>query len=311
MIVTVTMNPAVDKTIFLDGLHRGTLNRMKRVVMDAGGKGINVSKTIAALGGNSIATGFLGGNNGRFIEKTLKHAGIRTDFVHMDAETRTNYKIMEADGTLTELNESGTEISAQKFSELSQKLCDYAEENTLFVLSGSVPPGISPDAYGRLIRRLKKQGACVFLDADGEMFCRGMAEHPDFIKPNRREALQYYGLSEETENQELIRYAGKFLKSGTDFAAVSLGSKGAAFLTNEGEYFAEALPVKAVSTVGAGDAMVAALCMGYEMKLPLREQMIFAMAVSAGAVETEGTKPPTMKRVRELTKQVVLKKCQP
>lgn len=100
MIVTVTMNPAIDKTVDIQRMEVGGLNRIQRVEMDAGGKGINVSKTIRALGGNSVATGFTGGNAGRIIEDVLKDQGITTDFVHVEGETRTNQKVVEKSGRL-------------------------------------------------------------------------------------------------------------------------------------------------------------------------------------------------------------------
>lgn len=104
MIVTVTMNPAIDKTIDIESLEQGGLNRIQHVEYDAGGKGINVSKTIRQLGGKSVATGFLGGNAGKTIENVLTEQGIASDFVWVDGETRTNTKVVEKDGTVTELN---------------------------------------------------------------------------------------------------------------------------------------------------------------------------------------------------------------
>lgn len=112
MIITVTMNPAIDKTVEIGQLQAGGLNRISRVEYDAGGKGINVSKTICELGGESIATGFIGGNAGRTIEAVLKEKGISCDFVTVDGETRTNTKVFEASGAVTELNEPGPVIGS-------------------------------------------------------------------------------------------------------------------------------------------------------------------------------------------------------
>ena len=111
MIVTVTMNPAIDKTVDIGKFERGDLNRIKRVEIDAGGKGINVSKTIRELGGESIATGFVGGTSGTIIKQVLTDLGLRTDFVEVKGETRTNLKVVEETGEVTELNEPGPEVS--------------------------------------------------------------------------------------------------------------------------------------------------------------------------------------------------------
>lgn len=136
MIVTVTMNPAIDKTVDIDRLQHGGLNRIQKVEYDAGGKGINVSKTIQELGGTSVATGFLGGNAGRTIESVLNDKGIQNDFITVDGETRTNTKVFEQTGEVTELNEPGPMISDGQIGQLMEKLEGYANAQTLFILAG-------------------------------------------------------------------------------------------------------------------------------------------------------------------------------
>ncbi|MBE5983808.1 MAG: 1-phosphofructokinase, partial [Paenibacillaceae bacterium] len=122
MIVTVTMNPAIDKTVDIGKFERGDLNRINRVEIDAGGKGINVSKTIRELGGESIATGFVGGTSGTIIKQVLTDLGLRTDFVEVKGETRTNLKVVEETGEVTELNEPGPEVSKEQLEDLLNKL---------------------------------------------------------------------------------------------------------------------------------------------------------------------------------------------
>ena len=185
MIVTVTMNPAIDKTVEIDSFVHGGLNRIKRAVYDAGGKGINVSKTIAALGGKTLAAGFLGGNSGRTISNVLDGLGIENDFVWVGGETRTNTKVFEENGMLTELNEPGPDIPEEKTEELIKKLEGLAGENVLFVLSGSIPKGVKPNIYERITRLVHNKGARVLSDADGELFRRSLAEVPDIIKSLR------------------------------------------------------------------------------------------------------------------------------
>ncbi|MBO5486269.1 MAG: 1-phosphofructokinase, partial [Eubacterium sp.] len=139
MIVTVTMNPAIDKTVDIERLEYGGLNRISHVEMDAGGKGINVSKTIHELGGESIVTGFIAGNTGKIIQNVMDEWQIKSDFVEVEGETRTNTKVYESTGSLTELNEPGPEIKEADLQQLLKKLEGYAKEDTLFVLAGSVP----------------------------------------------------------------------------------------------------------------------------------------------------------------------------
>lgn len=150
MIVTVTMNPAIDKTVEIDLLRVGGLNRIQKVEYDAGGKGINVSKTIFELGGESLATGFLAGNAGRTIEAVLDEKKILHDFIWVEGETRTNTKVIETCGEVTELNEPGPVISEEQVEQLLQKLSVLANEQVLFVLAGSIPKGVGADIYARI-----------------------------------------------------------------------------------------------------------------------------------------------------------------
>lgn len=306
MIVTVTMNPAIDKTIEIDRLNRGNLNRIEKIEYDAGGKGINVSKTIHELGGESIATGFLGGNAGRVIEEVLDSRGIKHDFVWVEGETRTNTKVCEQDGTVTELNEKGPEITPEQLTNLLEKLDDLAADNVLFILAGSIPGNMEKDIYARIIERVHKKGAKVLLDADGELFRKGLEQKPDMIKPNQWEIEELQGFSHGVSDKELINMAKKMQTDGIDTVVISLGKNGALFVC--GNYVAKGMPLKVDvhSTVGAGDAMVAAMAYSFEKKMEPRETARLCMAVSAGAVMTVGTKPPEKQLVKQLMKQVIL-----
>ncbi len=308
MIVTVTMNPAIDKTIEIDRLNRGNLNRIEKIEYDAGGKGINVSKTIRELGGESIATGFLGGNAGRVIEEVLDSRGIKHDFVWVDGETRTNTKVCEQDGTVTELNEKGPEITPEQLTNLLEKLDDLADDNVLFILAGSIPGNMEKDIYARIIERVHKKGAKVLLDADGELFRKGLEQKPDMIKPNQWEIEELQGFSHGVSDKKLINVAEKMQTEGIDTVVISLGKNGALFVC--GSYVAKGMPLKVDvhSTVGAGDAMVAAMAYSFEKKMEPRETARLCMAVSAGAVMTVGTKPPEKQLVKQLMKRVILEK---
>lgn len=304
MIVTVTLNPAVDRTVEIGQLKRGGLNRITHTETDAGGKGINVSKTIQSLGGSSIAAGFIGGNTGRQIEENLRCMGIRTDFVQIGGESRVNTKVCEPGGIVTELNEPGPGVDKEQEELLIGKLEEYAAENVLFVLAGSLHRGASPDFYARVIRRLHAKGAKVLLDADREAFRLAAEEKPELIKPNRDEIIRYAGLEENASEEDIIEAAKKMIQKGIGLAAVSLGAGGAMFLNGDSLIRSPGLPVKALSTVGAGDAMAAALALSWEKGLCLAETAKLCIAVSAGAVTTAGTKPPSLEQVRELLRQM-------
>lgn len=306
MIITVTINPAVDKTVEIEELKYGELNRFKNVISDAGGKGINVSKAIKALGGNSIASGFIGGSNGVFIETALNELNINCDFIHIQQNTRSNLKIVENNGRVTELNEPGSKILPNEIDNLIEKLESYANNSSLFVLSGSVPNSVDKNIYKVLIEKLKLKGAKILLDADGELFLNGLKAKPNIIKPNRYELENLYNLNHKASDNELIKIGSDILKNGIDLVAISLGKEGAIFIDKNNIIKCNALDVKSHSTVGAGDSMVAALAFGIDNNLDFENCIKLAMAASAGAVTTIGTKPPTLDLINQLQKQVEL-----
>lgn len=308
MIVTVTMNPAIDKTVDIESLERGGLNRISHVELDAGGKGINVSKTISQLGGKSIATGFIAGNSGKVIQGVMNDWGIENDFIEVSGETRTNTKVFEKSGELTELNEPGPVVEEKDVKALLEKLEGYAKEDTLFVLAGSIPRGVEKDIYRQIIELVHKKGAKVLLDADGELFTKALEAGPDIIKPNRVELEQYAGMDYVASEQELLQVAEKMMEKGIATVAVSMGKSGAIFLKEGYRVRCPGLKVKAHSTVGAGDAMVAALSYSWDEKMSPEDTVKMCMAVSAGAVTTIGTKPPSREVVDSLLSQVVVEK---
>lgn len=303
MIVTVTVNPAMDKTAEIGCLRPRALNRLAGVVSDVGGKGINVSKTIAALGRQSVACGFLAGQTGRSIEQALDcwpGGGIRPDFLTVPGETRTNLKLVEPGGELTELNEQGPRLSQADLDRLAEKLEGYAASGTLFVLAGSVGPGVPPELYRDLTRRLKQRGAKVFVDADGPLFARALEAVPDIIKPNAFELAQYFGLDHTPDEKELIGLGCTLAERGVGLVCISMGGEGACFVQGEHVWRAPVLRVTPRSTVGAGDAMVAAIACGVDENLPVEDCLRLGMAVSAGAVTTRGTRPPDLETVHQL-----------
>lgn len=308
MIITVTMNPAIDKTVEIDQLLPGGLNRIRKVEYDAGGKGINVSKTIRELGGTSIATGFLGGNAGKTIQSVLGKKEIGNDFIQVDGETRTNTKVFEKNGAVTELNEPGPVISEDQIHALLQKLEDYADDHTLFVLAGSIPAGVDRNIYAEITRLVHKKGAKVLLDADGELFRNSLEAVPDIIKPNRVELEEYAGFDYRASQEELLNLARKIRQKGIGTVAVSMGKSGAMLVKDGYEVRCPALSVKAHSTVGAGDAMVAALAYSWDQGLDDDALTRLCIATSAGAVTTIGTKPPTRELVDQLAEQVIIER---
>lgn len=305
MIITVTFNPAVDKTAEVKELVVGGLNRLSNVRQDAGGKGINVSKTLKALETPSLAAGFLGGSTGAFIEQALQKAGIETRFIQVEGQTRTNLKVLNEEMELTELNEPGPAVSHEKIEELIALILEEADEQDLVVLSGNVGPGVDPDVYRTIIERLKEKKIRCILDADGALFHNGIQAGPYAIKPNRFELAQYFALDEKEMTIEKMTELGRtFLNDETRLVVISMGIDGSLFVSEEEVIACPALKIEYQSSVGAGDAMVAAIADGIEKKMNLADLARWAVAISAGACMTQGTQPASLETVRELVKQV-------
>lgn len=307
MIVTVTLNPALDKTAELDALTLGGLNRLRNIVTDAGGKGINVSKMIAALGGVSVATGFVGGIEGGQLVRMIAQDGIRSEFIQVNGRTRTNLKVLDQGARLTEFNEPGVVVSEQEAANLIGKIADYAGADSLFVLSGSLCQGVETEFYARLIRIIHNSGGVVFLDADGDAFRAALTEKPDFIKPNSYELIEYFHIGEVTGLEELNELCLRFLELGVHKFALSMGVDGALFVDGEQTLYAPGLAVEAHSAVGAGDSMLGAFAYAAEYRIPWDQASALALASSAGAVMTAGTKPPERRLVDQLMERVQMK----
>lgn len=302
MITTVTFNPAVDKTAQVQTLVMGGLNRLQNVRQDAGGKGINVSKTLKAFGVDSLATGFLAGNAGDFIRQRLQDLEIAHDFVEVQGNTRTNLKVLDAAMTLTELNEAGPACSCDDIARLEEKL---AQVQGILVLSGNVGPGVPEDIYRRLTEKAHAARLQVILDADGALFREGIQAGPDVIKPNRFELSQYFQVpEEELDTARMIVLARKLMETGTRLVVISMGEEGSLFVTADRAIVLPALKIPFQSAVGAGDAMVAGLACSLEQGLDLEQTAVLAVALSAGACMTEGTQPADAETVEALKLQV-------
>lgn len=306
MIVTVTMNPALDKTATVRTLLPGALNRLSDVRTDAGGKGVNVSKMIHVLGGRSVCTGFVGGDAGRELCRRLTEAGLENDFLPADGTTRTNLKIMDSARGLTELNEPGIFVRGEELDALLQKVLALAGPGGTVVLGGSLPQGAPPTTYLSFARALRQASCTVILDADGPAFKLAMEAPPHIIKPNRFELLQYCDLPESTPDEALPGLCRSLLAAGVEFVILSMGGDGAMFFTREQQAKAAALPVEVRSTVGAGDSMVGAVAYARAQGLGFEDTVRLAMACSIGAVTTPGTNPPAPELIGQLKQQIRL-----
>lgn len=284
MIATVTLNPAVDRTLVVPGFALGGTNRVHDEHVDAGGKGINVARVARRLGCPVIATGFLAGARGRSITQALSDDGILTDFVELAGETRVNLKVVDPlSGSQTEINEPGVPVEKAQLDVVIRRVDALARRCSVVVLSGSLPPGVPLDTYARLIALARRSGARTILDAAGPALAHGVLAGPDLVKPNRAEAEELLAMRLESDG-DLMRAARALLERGSRAVAISLGAAGAVLMTGEdGVWRARPPAFRATSTVGAGDAMVAGFACAFLRHYPWREALRLATGVSSAS----------------------------
>ncbi|CEP67750.1 Tagatose/fructose phosphokinase [Moorella glycerini] len=302
-IITVTLNPALDKTVVVENFEPGKTNRARIVCYEPGGKGINVAKYLHELNYPVIATGFLAGHNGILIKEALQERGILADFIEVEGETRINLKVIDpVKNTETEINENGFIVRKEDLTALEQKLDALLSRCRLLVLSGSLPGGVPGDFYATLIRQGQKYGIAVILDAEGEALEYGLAARPLLVKPNKYEAETL--LDEQISTPEdAVRAGIKIRQAGAAMVVISLGALGAVAVDGHQALWAQPPRLAVGSTVGAGDAMVAVLARAISEGTGLAEAL--PLAVAAGTrLAARRTGPQNSIGLETLARQV-------
>ncbi len=304
MILTVTMNPCIDKTIYLDELEVGAYNRVKNTRIDVAGKGLNVSTVLNHLGEDTLCMGINFRNNGNLLEQTMNSRGLKHHFVYADGSIRTNIKLFEQNShTMTEINEAGPTVSSSLIDKLIDEIDARLEHTHILVLSGSIPPGVPADIYRRLIRMAHRKDVKTVLDTAGEPFALGLEEKPFLVKPNSLEFEQTFK-KDLKAGKGPLEVARSVIESGVSYLCISMGADGALLLDREHAYRAKALPIEAKGLTGAGDSMVAGMCYALRRHLGSEDMLRYAMACSAGSVRQEGTLLARESDVKELLPQV-------
>ena len=266
MIYTLTFNPAIDYILRLPVLREGKTNRAASASIQFGGKGINVSRMLAARGVTSTALGFAAGFTGEALTAHLTEAGISADFISLpEGHTRINVKLKTPQGAYpeTEINASGPAIPPNCLEALYNKLDALREGDTL-VLAGSIPSSLPQDTYSSVMERLSGRGIRFAVDAEGELLTDTLSYAPFLVKPNRAE-LEGIAGADLTTDAALKDAAASLRERGARNVLVSLGGDGALLLDESGEYHRAYAPaIQAVNTVGAGDSMVAGFLAGID-----------------------------------------------
>lgn len=298
MIYTVTLNPAIDKTVAVDNFTMDEVNRIHAVKKDPGGKGINVSHMVHKLGGDSVALMVAGGHNGQSLKAMVTALGLTTHVVATREETRINTKVVDGvKSTFTDINEPGPVLEASVLAQVTDYLEGHLKEGDFLVMAGSLPRGVPRDIYGRLTNLAHRKGARAILDASGEALIHGAENMPFMVKPNVAELEGYFGKSLHNE-AAMIECGKALIAKGIAYVVISQGEEGC-LVVGDGQVGKIApLKLKVKSTVGAGDAMVGAMVLNLERAMKAGALLDFdkfmtiaarGVAASSATIQKPGT----------------------
>jgi 1-phosphofructokinase family hexose kinase len=289
MIITLTLNPAIDQTLVLPRFVAGDTLRVKASRFDPGGKGINVSRVIRELGGESVAMGFAPGSLGRYIEQTLEAQGIACDFVHTKGQTRTNITILDESRHLhTIISEPGPFTEPKYVDELAARLRKRWRPGDWLVVAGSIPPPLGGSVYSDIIQDAARAGVHTVLDADGEALAAGAAAHPEMLKGNRRELERLLGRHLDDE-ESTLQGAREVQAWGVRQVVVTRGREGAVAVNGERCWRGIAPRVRAVSAVGSGDAFLAGVVLALSRGGSIEDALALGVAAGTASVLNPGT----------------------
>jgi 6-phosphofructokinase 2 len=261
MVYTITLNPALDRTLWIKKIKPDDSNRIEQEERYAGGKGIDVSKVLTTIGISNKALGFVGGFAGEELEGRLLNEGISCDFIRISGETRTNIIVDDiATGSQTIFSANGPEIKPYELMQIIHKV-EKLEKPNIVVISGSLPPGIHPEIYHKLVAIARNKGARVILDTDGDALKVGVQGLPEVVKPNIHELSRLVG-TELKEIDAITRAALNVHKQGVKIVLVSMGAKGILLVSKSQRYLVSPPKVKVKNTIGAGDSAVAGFIYG-------------------------------------------------
>ncbi|MDD1679003.1 MAG: 1-phosphofructokinase [Methanomicrobiales archaeon] len=303
MLYTITPNPALDRTIWLDRLQDEITNRIEREERFPGGKGIGVSRVLKELGVYNHVLGFAGGFHGAELEARLLEGGIQCDFTPIEEETRSNIVIHErSTGRQLLLSSKGPRVYPQEIDRFCSDLASI-KDPTLVSIGGSLPAGLKPEVYHTLVDQLKCRGAKVILDAEGEALAEGLSAGPYAIKPNLRELSLALG-RKFSDLSGIIDAAEELREKGAEVVLVSMGAKGILLVSRTTRLLASPPPVKVKNTIGAGDSAVAGFIYGITQAYDLETCLRYAVAAGTATTLREGTALAEREDVMRLFPQI-------
>ncbi len=304
-VVTVTLNPALDLTGSLATIALGSVNVVDKGSLHPAGKGVNVAKVLAELGADVTVTGLLGADNQEPFCQLFEQMGATDKFVRVAGASRINVKLVEKNGQVSDINFPGVAVTAANILAFEKTLFELAVTHDVFVIAGSLPQGITPEMCANWLEKLHKLGKKVLFDSSKTALDAGLDAHPWLVKPNDEELAEWAGKALETQ-QQCMEVAEQIATKGIANVVVSLGAKGVMWFNHEGWLHAQPPKMDVISTVGAGDTLVAGLCWGEINQHSKAQSLQFATALSAYAVTQVGVGVKDISKVNSIAQDVTL-----
>lgn len=285
MILTITMNPAIDCRYSLDKLEIDAVTRCEDYGKTAGGKGINVARILKALGKEVLTTGFVGGKIGEYFLELLAKDDVKNNFIKVEGNTRLCLALLGSDGTQTEILEAGPNITYENQAEFMEKFHQLISEVELICISGSLGKGMENKFYRELCEMANEENIPVVLDTSGEALVEGIKGKPCLIKPNIDELSAIFGKTLK-DRAEVIAISREMLKEGVQYVAVSMGKEGALLISEKEVLLGKPPLVKVKNPVGSGDSMVGGFAKAISENLSMEEILRWGIACgTANAME--------------------------
>ena len=304
MITTVTLNPCLDQTILVPGLKAGGYNRVEKTLRHYSGKGVNVSLALQQLGQPTACLGFRPAAGGEMLEALLESRSIPFYGVPVQGNMRVNVKVTDTQtGQMTELNEGGSPVLPEEWAAFRRRFTEALARTSLLVADGSVPPGVPETAYREMISEAREKGIPSVLDAAGILLREGLKAAPWLVKPNRFELETLLGHALPSL-RACEKAARELLDSGVRYVCLSLGGEGALLACREGSWFSPCVPIAVQGWQGAGDSMVAGLCVAARRGLPPPDMLRFGAAAAHASLLRPGTELCTLEDFEALLPRI-------
>ena len=293
MIVTLTLNPSLDRTVDVDALERGTLIRTSEPVLEAGGKGVVVARALSANGVAALGIVAVAGPEGAELSHLLERDGILCRFVPVSGRTRSNLTICEPDGTVTKINEPGSPLTDADVTALATAVRTSVRDGDWLVLSGSTPPQFDPARLATLLGEATAAGASIAVDSSGNALEAAIASRPRIVKPNRAELAELVG-RDLSSVADVVAAAEEVRARGVEIVLVSLGSEGAVLVGPDGMLMGESPVDQIRSTVGAGDSFLAGFLSRFiQDERDVEAALVEALTWGSAATRLPGSAVPT------------------